>query len=260
MGTPFLSSRCSRYEYTYRTHLWNAFCKCTAVRPRRCGKHLLDANAVLTVDPPLELAVAVLELHSDSVVQNPASFPALHEVFLEDLGETPHTRGIDLLATSDLVLGTTQSLEGMLANSLAATDGAENLSDVHASNSAISLTEGTTHTGLKTISTGAGKHLVDTQDVERVHTDADVESILTGGLCHVLVASNAASLEGLGGDLLELVGCKVCREREIIDGGLLASEIVDTDLRVWDTTAVPRLDVRLVLLVTITFGRTATHA
>ena len=37
--------------------------------------------------------------------------------------------------------------------------------------------------------------------MERVDTDTDVESILTGGLGHVLVASNTTSLKGLRGDL-----------------------------------------------------------
>jgi len=49
----------------------------------------------------------------------------------------------------------------------------------------------------------------------------------------------------------------VSTEREVIDRRLLAAKIVDTDLRIWHTTAVAGLDVRLVLLVTITFRWTA---
>ena len=48
-------------------------------------------------------------------------------------------------------------------------------------------------------------------------------------------------------------------EGEEIDGGLLVTDIVDADLRVGHTTAVPRLDVRLVLLVAVATSRTATH-
>ena len=53
------------------------------------------------------------------------------------------------------------------------------------------------------ISPSAGKHLVDAEHVEGVGTDPDVEGVLTRRLGHVLVASNATSLEGLGGDLGE---------------------------------------------------------
>ncbi len=37
-------------------------------------------------------------------------------------------------------------------------------------------------------------------------------------------------------------------ERENIDGHLLGTAIIDSDLGVWDTTTKSRLDVRLVLL------------
>merc|ERR1712006_63632 len=78
-------------------------------------------------------------------------------------------------------------------------------------------------------------------------------------LGHVLVASNAASLQSLGGHLLELIGHKVSREREVVDRRLLAAQIVDADLRIRHTTAVARLDVRLVLLVAVALGRPAAH-
>jgi len=53
----------------------------------------------------------------------------------------------------------------------------------------------------------------------------------------------------------------VSAEREVVDRRLLATEVVDADLGIRDTTAVAGLKVRLVLLVAITFRRTATaHA
>ena len=50
-------------------------------------------------------------------------------------------------------------------------------------------------TGLQTICTGAGKHLVDTDDVVGVKAHADVEVILANGVDHVLVGSNTGSLK-----------------------------------------------------------------
>jgi hypothetical protein len=62
---------------------------------------------------------------------------------------------------------------------------------------------------------------------------------------HVLVGANTGSLEGLRGDLLILVGDEVNAERELVDVGLLATEIEDANLGVGDTTVEARLRVRL---------------
>jgi len=220
-----------------------------------CGvEHLLDANAVLAVNPALELSVAILELNANSIVEDATRLAALDKLGLWDLSQTPEAGSIDLLATSNLVLGTTECFKCMLAHVLAAADGAQNLANVDTGDSTVRLTEGTSHPSLETISAGAGKHLVDTNDVERVHTDADVESILTRTLGHVLVACNTACLEGLRTDLLELIRHQMGTEGEVVDGSLFATQIIDTDLGIWHTTAVARLDVRLVLLIAIALG------
>lgn len=62
---------------------------------------------------------------------------------------------------------------------------------------------------------------------------------------NVLVGANTGSLEGLGGDLLILVGDEVNAEGELVDVGLLATEIEDANLGVGDTTVEARLRVRL---------------
>ena len=81
-----------------------------------------------------------------------------------------------------------------------------------------------------------------------MHTDANVERVFAGVLDHVLVAAHAGGLEGARGELLLLVGHKVRHERKKIHAGLLRAAVKDADLRVRDTTAVPRFDERFVLL------------
>ena len=75
--------------------------------------------------------------------------------------------------------------------------------------------------------------------------DAQVETFLAGKLDEVLVGADTGGLEGLGAQLLILVGDEVDAEREVVDVGTLASQIEDTDLGVGDTTVVPGLGVRL---------------
>lgn len=61
----------------------------------------------------------------------------------------------------------------------------------------------------------------------------------------------------LGGQLLILVGNEVDAQREVIDGGTLASEIEDLNLGVGNTTVEPGLRVRLVWMST---GQLLSHS
>ena len=127
----------------------------------------------------------------------------------------------------------------------ASPDAHGDLADVDTGDNAVGLAEGATHTGLQSIGTGARQHLVDADDVEGVGADAQVEALLAGVLDEVLVGADAGGLEGLGAQLLILIGDEVHAEREVIHVGTLAAEIEDADLGVGDTTVEPRLGVRL---------------
>lgn len=87
-----------------------------------------------------------------------------------------------------------------------------------------------------------------------MQTHTDVELVLSAVLHHVLVAANTSSLQGLRAQLLVLVGHQVHAQGEVLHAGLLAAQVEDTDLGIGDTTAEPRLRVRLVLAVAITGG------
>ena len=130
----------------------------------------------------------------------------LEVVLAGELGEAPIGGNVDLLATGELELGVTKRILSDLLVLVEGTDGHETGSDVHTGGNTVGLTVGTTHTGLETIRTGAGKHLVHTENVERMHTDAHVEEILTGVLDHGLVRGNAGGLQSLGRDLFVLIG------------------------------------------------------
>ena len=64
--------------------------------------------------------------------------------------------------------------------------GDEGLADVNAGNGAQGLAESTSHSGLEPISSGAGQHFVDAEDMEGVDANADVELVLGRVLHHVL--------------------------------------------------------------------------
>eukprot|EP00658_Telonema_sp_P-2_P082449 TRINITY_DN871_c0_g1_i4.p1 TRINITY_DN871_c0_g1~~TRINITY_DN871_c0_g1_i4.p1 ORF type:complete len:195 (-),score=39.88 TRINITY_DN871_c0_g1_i4:42-626(-) len=138
--------------------------------------------------------MAIVVLAANTILDDTSGLTSLNEISLEVLGESPLAGSVNLLAASNLVLGTTKGLESMRTDGIPAPHGDEHLANVDTSHGAIGLSECTTHTGLKPVSASARKHLVDTEHVERVYTDAHVERILTSGLGHILVARNTACL------------------------------------------------------------------
>jgi hypothetical protein len=109
------------------------------------------------------------------------------------------------------------------------------------------------------ISSSARKHFVDTDNVERVHADTEVERIFSTSVDHVLSASHTCCLKRFTGELLTLVGHQMGYVRVRIDAGPLVANIINAKFWVWHTSKVTRLYVRLVLAIAVTFGWTSTH-
>ena len=74
-------------------------------------------------------------------------------------------------------------------------DGHDDGTNVHTSRLTVWLTVGLSHTLLKSIGSSAGKHLVDSDNVPWVNSGSHVESVLTGLVLHVLVASNTSGFK-----------------------------------------------------------------
>jgi hypothetical protein len=80
------------------------------------------------------------------------------------------------------------------------------LSNFYTSTHTFWFTESTTHTGLKSIGTGTGKHFVDTEDVVRVASDAHVKSFFATGFGQIFVGLDTGSFKSVGGDLFSFTG------------------------------------------------------
>lgn len=136
----------------------------------------------------LDQTVASQELDVGTILLELALLAELDVLLAADGGETPLLGDDDLLAAGELVHRATEGLDGGGAVGVTGADGQDDLADVHTGDGTLGLTEGTTHTSLQTIGTSARQHLVDTDDVEGVHTDAQVETFLTGDLDEVPIA------------------------------------------------------------------------
>jgi hypothetical protein len=133
--------------------------------------------------------VATEELNVSTILLELALLAELNVVLATNGGETPVLGDNNLLATGELVHGTAESLDGGGTLNVTGADRQDDLTNVDTSDLALGLSESTTHTGLQTIGTSARQHLVDTDDVEGVDTDAEVETFLTGDLHEVPVSN-----------------------------------------------------------------------
>ncbi len=167
-----------------------------------------------------------------------------------NIGETPLARNDDLLAARELIAGATKSFLNNCGIRVSAPDREDDLANVDTGNGAVGLAPCTTHAGLQPafkqvsrqthtldvmpnvpICASTRQHLVDSKDVERVHTNPQVERVFASGLCYIFVGTDTRSLKRFAGELLILVGDKVAAERELIDRSTLPAEVKDTDLR-----------------------------
>lgn len=175
------------------------------------------------------MVVDVLEIAT--VLENLVLILRLLVLVLHHVCEAPALGYDNLLTTCELVTRAAKGFHNNRAVVLPGTDGEENLSDIDAGHGVIRLAVRTTHARLKPVGSRAGKHLVDTDDVEGMNTNTEVERVLARGFRDVLVGANSGSFESFRRNLLVLVANKVAAEREIINTSLLAAEVENADLK-----------------------------
>mmetsp|Transcript_14803 Transcript_14803/g.22555 ORF Transcript_14803/g.22555 Transcript_14803/m.22555 type:complete len:203 (+) Transcript_14803:215-823(+) len=180
-------------------------------------------------------------------------------VFLLEPGEAHLAGNVHLLASSELELGSSQGLGSYLHLLVLGSNGDQDLANLHSSSSAVGLTEGTAHSSREAIGTGTRQGLVDTQNMVRVRSHADVEEIPSSIGDHELVGGNSGSLQALTGDLLVLIADHVGGGRELVARQLLLAAVEDPDLRIRHTSAVLGLRVGLAVGVAVASCRSAAH-
>lgn len=205
-------------------------------------------------EPPhvvLDGALVAQELDVSTVDPDATLLPLLDVLLTAEGSEAPLLGDDDLLATGELVLGTSEGLDSGSPVGVLGAEGQDDLANVDTGDGSIGLAESTTHTGLETIGSGARQHLVDTDDVVWVGADAEVEGFLAGCLHHVLVGANTGGFESLGGQLLIFVGDQVDAEGKLVDVRTLAAQVENADLGVGDTTVEARLGVWLAVCLSV---------
>ena len=111
-----------------------------------------------------------------------------------------------LLTSWKLELGTSECLNAVRLVRVLGTHRHDRLTNVDTGDCAQRLAERTSHTSLQTIGACARQHLVDADDVERMHAHTNVERVLAAELDQVLVGADTGRLKRLRRQLLVLVG------------------------------------------------------
>ena len=143
----------------------------------------------------------------------------------------------------------------MRAVAVLATNRQKNLTNAHPRTNTLWFPKSTPHTSLKPISSCTWKHLIDAQDMERMHPDSQMECIFPSKFGHIFVASNTCSLKSFTWNILFFPRDQMNTEGELIHSFLFHSYIVNPDLGVRYTTAIPWFWVWLVLDLAITPSR-----
>lgn len=222
----------------------------------------MDANSHVALKPGLEAGewtVLGEGLDADTISLDLTTSLESVEVGHNVLGETVFTGDEDLLAAWELELSSSESLLSGGNVLWFSSNGDENGANVDTSRLAESLSVSVSHTGLESISTSAGKHLVDADDVPWMDSNSNVESELTGIHLHVLVSSNTGSLKSLRGNLFLLVRNKMDAAWEFVPMRLLLSSIINTHLWVWHTTVEARFWIWFVFLVSVATRWSSSH-
>lgn len=105
------------------------------------------------------------------------------------------------------------------------------------------------------ISSSTRQHLVDTNDMEWMKSHPNVELIFATEFNKIFVSANAACFQSFRAQLLIFIRHEMNTKRKFFHECLLSAQVIDTNLRVWNTTTEARFWVRLVLTITVATKR-----
>ena len=186
-----------------------------------------------------------------TITLDSAILKGLVVVRLNEFGESEFSGNENLLSSRELEFSTTEGFTSLRNSIGSGSNGKQDLTDGDTSRFTEGLTESTSHTLLESISTSAGKHLIDTNTMERMDSDSEMEVLSTDVNEHVLVGSNSGGFKSFRSDLLLFVTNKMDASWEKSVSSLLLTAIVHSNLGVWDTSVESGFWIRLVLLVPV---------
>jgi len=195
----------------------------------------------------------------DATLQQHIVVPQELVLFARKLGESPRITDQRLLFSRKSKARPPESLNHVVLVLILRPHAHQHRADLDSSGRAHGLTPRVTHSRLQSICSCAGKHFVDSRDVEWLHSDTTVEAVFATHSDQISIGSDSRCLQSLRGDLDLLLGHKVDDQREQVHGSLPAPDIEDADFGVGHTTAISRFDPWLTLALAVALPWPTSH-
>jgi hypothetical protein len=112
-----------------------------------------------------------------------------------ELGESNQSGHSDLLTAWELHLSTSQGLEHVRDIFGEGSDRDLWITNLNSAGFAVGFTPSVSHTGLDSISSSAGKHFIDSENVPWMDSDSHMVEIFCTGFIQVFIARNTGSLQ-----------------------------------------------------------------
>lgn len=173
--------------------------------------------------------------------------------------EAPFVWNHDFLSSWEFIFGSSESLNSFLDAVFSDSNWVKDGTDFNSSNLTIGLSEGSSHTGLETISSSTWKHLVDTKTMPGVDSTSHVEVFLANVLSEILVGSDTGGFESFRRNLFDFIRNDVHNIGEHVHIAFLLSNIVDSDLRIWNTSIVARFRIGFASTTPVATSWSSTH-
>ena len=195
----------------------------------------------------------------NTVINDFSFFLKLVEFTLVILGEAKLLTDSDGLSARELHHSSSEGFLSMSKILRINSDGNQDGSNVDSCSLTEWLSEGTSHTLLESISSSTWKHFVNSENVPRVNSDSHVECVLTSFSLHVLVGSNSSGFKSFWWNLFFFSWDHVNAAWELVELSSLLSNVVNSELRIGDTSAISGFRVWLSLLISIAPERSSSH-
>ena len=173
--------------------------------------------------------------------------------------KSPFLRPEDFLATGEFEFRPSQGFNHRSVHAVLRSDTHNRLTDGHTRSCTKRFSIRTTHTRLQSIRTSTRKHFVNTQDLERMTTNAEMEIIFAAEFRQVSIRGNTRGFQSFGTQLLFFIRHQVHDQRKHIYRGFLRTDVIDADFRIRYTTAVSGLDKGFFILKAVTFCWSTSH-
>ena len=141
-----------------------------------------------SLDVLLNAALVAQELNICTINQDTTFLLQLDIFITSQRCEPPILADNDLLAAGELVHRSSEGFNGSGSVGVSSSYGEEDLTNVDTGDCAVWLTPSTTHSSLQSIGTGAGQHLVDSDNMVGVCSNSEMETFLASHLDKIPVA------------------------------------------------------------------------